>query len=245
MDVVLALPAYNEERSLGPLLSSFCAQMQASGYSSRIVIVDDGSRDATAEVIREWAGRAAVRAVRHEENEGLGTTIRDALRHAVAVAGEDDVIVTMDADNTHDPAQIPMMIERLRAGSEVVIASRFQPGAQVFGVNPYRNALSGGARMLFRFACPVPGVRDYTCGFRAYGARALARAMEHYGDSLVSERSFACMAEILLKLARFGLRIAEVPIVLRYDRRESPSKMKAWPTIAGTLRLAARTRFSS
>jgi dolichol-phosphate mannosyltransferase len=87
-------------------------------------------------------------------------------------------------------------------------------------------------------------VRDYTSGFRAYRAGILAKAFERYGDELVTERSFASMAEILLKLARAGARMSEVPMVLRYDRKGGASKMNVPRTVLKTLALMARLRFS-
>lgn len=88
----------------------------------------------------------------------------------------------------------------------------------------------------------MPSARDYTCGYRAYRAGVLRRAMSAFGDGLIEERGFVCMAELLIKLARLGARVAEVPLVLRYDLKRSRGKARIIPTIARYLLLVARSR---
>jgi len=245
MKIFFALPAYNEELGLPKLLGAFLQEMDRAGYSMQVVIVDDGSKDRTRDVVNEWSAKLPIVLVLHQQNRGLGETIRDALRRAAELAQPDDIIVTMDADNTHDPALIPDMVRLIQAGKDIVIASRYRQGSSVVGLSPHRQALSYGARILFQAVFPISGVRDYTCGFRAYRAAVLQRAFAHHGDALVTERSFACMAEILLRLSKMGLQFAEVPMVLRYDQKEGASKMKVASTVLRTLRLMARMRFSS
>ena len=179
----------------------------------------------------------------HLSNRGLGETIRDALRLASEVASDDDLIVTMDADNTHPPELIPEMIRHIKQGADVVIASRYRPGARVVGLSRFRRSMSLGARLLFGTVFPIEGVRDYTCGFRMYRPSVLRRAFETYGDRLVSERGFACMAEILLKVSRLRVRCSEVPLVLGYNRKKSVSMMRVGRTVMTTLGLMTRLRF--
>ena len=112
------------------------------------------------------------------------------------------------------------MVSRLRdEGYDIVIASRYRAGARVVGLSPIRLLTSYGARVLFQLVLPIRGVRDYTCGFRAYRADVVQRAFQSWGDDFIGERSFACMAEILLKIREMRVRICEVPMVLRYDQK--------------------------
>ncbi len=245
MTVILALPAYNEERGLPLVLGAFLKQMAAAGLSGRAVVVDDGSRDGTPRAIREAAAEFDVRSLTHEVNRGLGETIRDALRLAAATADPDDIVVSMDSDNTHSPELIPAMVARIGEGYDVVIASRYRGGSAVVGLAPFRHVMSWGARAMFQLVFPIRGVRDYTCGFRAYRAAVLQRAFAHYGDALVTERSFASMAEILVRIARLGVRFSEVPMVLRYDLKGGASKMNVGRTVARTLGLMLRLRFKT
>lgn len=243
MTVLLTLPAYNEQHGLPKLLESFCRTMTGAGLSHRLVICDDGSRDATRQVIESWSHLLPVDLAVHNVNRGLGETIRDALRLAIQVAGDDDVIVTMDADNTHPPELISDMLRHIEQGSGVVIASRYRPGARVVGLSPFRHVLSWGARTVGQVVFPIRGVRDYTCGFRMYRASVLRQAFDTYGNQFVTERGFTCMAEILIKISKLNVRMSEVPLVLRYDQKEGASKMRVWRTTVSTLKLMIRLRF--
>lgn len=243
MKIFFALPAYNEEEGLPKLLEAFRAQMEASEYAYQVVIVDDGSTDRTLDVVREWSARIPIDLVKHEKNAGLGETIQDALYRAAELAGPDDIVVTMDADNTHPPEIIPGMVQAIGEGADVVIASRYRPGARVVGLSPLRKFMSQGARVLFQIVFPIPGVRDYTCGFRAYRASVLKAAFAKYGRRLAEEKGFASMAEILLKVSKLeGITFREVPMVLRYDLKGGASKMRVGSTVMKTLRMMKRLR---
>jgi dolichol-phosphate mannosyltransferase len=244
MQVVLALPAYNEERALPLVLAAFQREVLSAGWAASIVVVDDGSTDGTCRVAQEWSSRLPVTVVRHAANRGLGETIADALRAAAATTAPDDVIVSMDADNTHSPQLIPAMVRRIAEGSDVVIASRYRRGSKTVGVSAFRQLMSYGARFLLQVLLPMPGVRDFTCGFRAYRAGLVQQAFERYHGRLITERSFACMLEILLKLREMGARMCEVPMVLRYDLKAGASKMRVRQTVLTTVRLALRHRIS-
>ena len=235
MKVILALPAYNEEMGLAAILPEFGGQMDAHRLEHAAVVVDDGSTDRTVMVVRD---RATI--IQHEVNQGLGRTIEAALRHACDLSRPGDVIVTMDADNTHPVSLIPRMLARIEDGYDVVIASRYRPGARVVGLSCVRHLMSYGARFLYQVLCPITGVRDYTCGFRAYRADVLKRAFSN--GPVVTERGFASMAEILLRLRKLGSRISEVPVVLRYDQKDGASKNRLGATVLATLRVAWRNR---
>lgn len=245
MKVLLALAAYNEELGLPQVLERFRQAAVSGGYSAGVVVVDDGSRDGTARVIQEWSAVLPIELIRHPVNRGLGETIQDALHLAARLAEPEDVIVTMDADNSHSPELIGEMLRRIDEGHDVVIASRYRRGAGVVGLAWLRHLMSYGARCLFQVLFPTAGVRDYTSGFRAYRARTVQEAFQAYDGQLVTERGFASMAEILLKLRRLGARMCEVPMVLRYDQKGGSSKMKVLATIVATLRLMARNRVAA
>ena len=242
--VIVVLPAYNEEQGVGLLLPRLATVMRDGGLAHEIVVVDDGSTDATARIVDEHRASLPIRLERHPVNRGLGETIRDGLKAALERAADDDVIVVMDADNTHPPDLIVAMVESLRGGADVVIASRYRPGAGVHGVPVHRRMLSVGARLAFRLFFPIPGVRDYTCGYRGYRASLLRRAFQRHGDAFVDQRGFQCMADILLKLRGLDPVFREIPLVLRYDLKPGASKMKVARTIGQSLALLARRRLS-
>lgn len=240
--LTIVLPIFNEESNLGALLERIHRSLTKEAIPYRIIAVDDGSTDGTAGVIEEFRSQASLIAVRHTVNQGLGAAIRTGLMEAVRLTSMDDVIVTMDADESHTPTLIARMLEAIDGGFDVVIASRFQPGSSVHGVPAHRRFLSVAASGLFRILFPTPGVRDFTCGYRAYRASALQRAAKQYGDSLFEFEGFQCMVDLLLKLRGIGARFVEVPFVLRYDLKKGQSKMRVLRTATRTLQLAIRRR---
>jgi dolichol-phosphate mannosyltransferase len=128
-------------------------------------------------------------------------------------------------------------------GNDVVIASRYQPGARMVGIPWYRQLLSKGLSALFQVVYPIPGARDYSCGYRAYRPAVLRAAFARWGEQFVSERGFACMVDILMKLHMIGAIVTEAPMVLRYDRKPGATKMPVRKTIAQTFGLLIRRRF--
>jgi dolichol-phosphate mannosyltransferase len=241
-DIHIVLPAYNEASNLGAVLKALDQTSRDAGISLRAIVVNDGSTDATGQVVRDLRVCLPITLIEHSRNLGLGNAIRTGLFAAVDHARDGDVIVTMDADDTHTPAAIARMIGRLDSGADVIIASRYRPGSAVIGVPAFRRFLSYAASIVFRIFFPIPGVRDFTCGYRAYRAATLRAAIAHYRQEFITQEGFQCMVDILLKLRLMRLRFAEVPLVLRYDRKGGKSKMNILRTAWGTLVLLARRR---
>ena len=221
----IGLPAYNEEATIPALFPRFKEALADTGATYRIVLYNDGCTDRTVERALEWTKELNVEVIGKPVNMGLGEGLRCLIAHAAEHGAADDVLFIMDCDDTHHPRQFAGMLAALDRGFDVVIASRYRRGARIAGVAPHRQMLSLGAATLFKLLHWCPGVRDYTCGFRAYRVALLQRARTHYGARLIEERGFACMVELLLKLNHLGAKMCEVPLDLRYDLKQSASKM--------------------
>lgn len=243
--VYYAIPAYNEELNIGPLVTAISVAMEEAGLAYRVLIVDDGSTDTTAAKIERLSKSYPIVYLKNERNMGLGVTLRRALKEAAEQASFGDTIVTMDGDATHDPAYVPSMVRRLENGADVVIASRFADGGEAKGVAAYRKILSLGAGVLLKIFFPMKGVRDYTSGFRAYKAEVLKAAFDKLGDRFVTESGFSVSPEVILKLHRLGAKIEEEPFVLRYDLKGGDSKIKVLRTIRQYLTMIARLRLKA
>lgn len=233
MRTYLLLPAYNEELALHDLLPKALGVLNAE----QIILVDDGSTDRTADVARAFG----VTLLQHERNQGLAGAIRTLFRAAAQLTGPEDVIVTMDSDNTMNPAQIPEMLRAVQVGADIVIASRFVGGGSERGVPPLRRLYSRGTRLLFQTQFPIPGVRDYTCGYRAYRAGLLHAYIRDY-PRLFESRGFTAQTEMLFNLSRYRPVVQEIPLELRYDLKGGGSKMNVTRTIREYLELGFRTR---
>jgi len=211
------------------------------------VFVDDGSTDGTGAEARraqaETGGALVLDVLTHATNMGLGAGLRTGIDWIVARAADADVLVTMDADHTHPPAKIAELVALVRGGADVAIASRYRSGAIVDGVPAHRRVLSDVARLVFQVLYPIPGVRDYTCCFRAYRVPLLRRARAVYGDQLCTQRGFEAVVDLLLRLGPLGIRVAETGFELRYAERARVSKMKVLRTVRSSLGLLARRRW--
>lgn len=243
--IYIVLPAYNEGAIIGKLVVDIADTMDEFGFIYKIVIVDDGSTDNTRSIIEASDEKDNILYFVHEKNQGLGATIRDGLLHASKITDDRDIIVTMDADATHLPGSILQMVRMIYEGYDVVIASRYKPGARVIGLSWFRKLLSFGASLIVQIVFPISGVKDYTCGYRAYRADVIKRAFTVYGDKFVSESGFQCMVDILLKLRAENAIIGEIPFVLRYDNKIGKSKLPVCRTVIDTLKLLLRRRFSN
>lgn len=244
MKIWTVLPAYNEEKALTPLVESLVATTAVFGWMHRIVIVNDGSKDGTRDVALRLAERFDVTLLENQPNAGLGVTLNKGLQFVAQHCADDDLVVTMDGDNTHPAELIPVMAQRIEQGYDLVVASRYCPGSLVRGVPAHRQALSLGAALLSRMIVPLPGVRDYTCLFRMMRGELLRRVCREVGDPLVHERGFACSMELLLLLGRFSDRMCEVAMDLKYDRKPGASSMNVRKTIADSFGLLFRHRRS-
>ncbi|MCP5539157.1 MAG: glycosyltransferase family 2 protein [Akkermansiaceae bacterium] len=240
----LVLPAYNEAESLPSLFRRLAATDFLTRLDVTVCVVDDGSADDTAAIAEAGFPGLKVKLFKHPKNMGLGQAMQTGIAEATQLAWEDDVVIAMDADDTHDVNLIPDLVSAIQDGADIAIASRFVEGGCDKTAPPFRRLLSRGASVVFKTVFPLKNVRDFTCGYRAYRVSLLKKANRHWGERLVEESGFACMMELLLKLRHWSPVIAEVPMVLRYDRKESASKLKLFRTLGQYLKLALRDRLT-
>jgi dolichol-phosphate mannosyltransferase len=238
----ILLPAYNEEGSLRPLLEKIEPVMQQMGSNYSVVVVNDGSSDETASILSEFSGHYPIKVLNHRYNRGLGETIRDGLEYIAEIASPDDIIVRMDCDDTHDPKYIPAMVAKIENGYEVVTASRYAKGGGQVGVDWYRRTISRIANLLMKTVFPIRGVKEYTCGFRAYRVSFIQDALEIFGNRFIDLKGmgFTGTVEKMIKCRMMGARAGEIPFVLRYDKKTSPSKVVTSITTLGYLTLIAK-----
>ncbi len=236
------LPAYNEEHALEPLLTKIAAVMAEMHATYRVVVVNDGSRDATSAILEDLATHFPVDVITHRYNRGLGETARDGFEFIAERAHPEDIVVRMDCDDTHEPDYIPALVARIREGYEVVTTSRYFPGGGQIGVDWYRRTISRIANIILKTCFPIPGVKEYTCGYRAYRAAALQDAIEIFGNRFIDLKGmgFTGTVEKLIKFKLMGVRVGEVPFVLRYDQKKSTSKVVTSITTLGYFTLIAK-----
>ncbi len=233
----ILLPAYNEEKNLPQLLDRI--RKVFSRLDFEVVIVDDGSRDRTAEIAQNFKDKFPLVLLSHGANRGLGQALKTGFGYINRMADDNDVLVTMDADNSHDPSLALRLVEKLDKGYDISIASRYFPGGGQVGVKLARRIMSRGINWLFKMFYPIKGAKDYTSGFRAYRVSIVRQGFEIFGDRFIQEEGFASVAEILVKLAKRGARVSESPLILRYDLKRGKSKIRLAQVILEYIRLVA------
>ena len=235
--ILILLPAFNEEQSLPVLMPKISELFEKSGEEYKVLICDDGSRDRTLDLLNEYQKKMNIEIIIHKINRGLGETSRDLFERAAELCKPEDFIIRLDCDDTHEPEFIPILIDKLEEGFDVVIASRFEPGGGQQGVDGYRAFISRAANLFMKVFFPIKGLKEYSCGFRAYRASLIQSAIAFYGNDFIQLKGlgFTCTLEKLVKLKLIGARFGEVPFVLRYDQKISDSKMVSSITTLGYL----------
>jgi dolichol-phosphate mannosyltransferase len=213
--VWVVVATYNESENLPTLLEG----LWATGEALNVCIVDDGSPDGTGEVADEWAARWPGRvAVIHRAGKlGYASAHREGMRLALERGAA--VVVTMDADLSHEPERIPAMLAALRE-ADVVVGSRYVVGGRTENWSGFRMLLSRvGGGVVTR---ALTGLRqaDCTSGYRAYRPEMLQRA----NPWSTAAEGYGFLVELLFRCQRLGARVVEVPIVFA-DRRAGRSKL--------------------
>lgn len=233
--IYILLPAYNEEESLDDLIPGFDALMRKENQRYRIIACNDGSVDRTHEKLVEAAQTYPVTIIDHKINRGLGETVRDLFETAAEMAQDDDILVRLDCDSTHKPEYVRGLIKKLNEGYDMVIASRFVPGGGQEGLDRYRATISMLANKFMKVFFPIQGLQEYSCGYRAYRASIIKKAIRVYGNDFIQLKGlgFTCTLEKVIKLHLLGAKIGEAPFVLRYDQKKGVSKMVSSVTTLG------------
>jgi dolichol-phosphate mannosyltransferase len=213
----LVLPTYNEAENLERVVGAATRALATASPEHRLLIVDDNSPDGTGEIAdRLAAERDDVEVLHRPGKEGLGRAYLAGFQRALD--GGADLVMEMDADFSHDPADIPRLIEAA-ADAELVLGSRYIPGGGVEGWSWYRELLSRGGCVYARVLLGVP-VRDLTGGFKCFRREVL----ETLDLAEIHADGYGFQIEMTYKAIRAGFRVREVPITFR-DRVAGTSKM--------------------
>jgi dolichyl-phosphate beta-glucosyltransferase len=221
--LTVAISAYDEARRLPPSLEHILPYLEAQPYRYEVVINDDGSTDATADIVREFAGRypGRVHLLQAPANEGKGAGLRRAV-----LASRGHYVLFSDADFSTPIEEAPLLMRCLDAGADIAIGSRIQPdGSDMRASQPVYRRLFG--RLFHRLADPfiVRGIADTQSGFKAFRGDI---ARELFGASYLTSIIFDI--EVLYLAQRRGYRIDEVPV--RWTNAGG-SRMRVTPGHAG------------
>ncbi|HTY74031.1 MAG TPA: glycosyltransferase family 2 protein [Candidatus Nanoarchaeia archaeon] len=197
LSVVVGIPAFNEEKTIARVV------LEAQKYAHVVAVCDDGSSDLTGEI----AERLGAVVVRHEHNSGYGAALQSLFSRARELNA--DVLVTLDGDGQHNPAEIPQLVKPIENGvADVVLGSRFIDKNGTAEMSLYRQL---GVKVITKLANGGKnGVSDSQSGFRAYNKLAMENL------ACLSENGMSASIELLRQINKAGLSICEVPVSCKY-----------------------------
>jgi dolichyl-phosphate beta-glucosyltransferase len=212
----IVIPAYNEARRLGPTLARLGAFLQSAERGVEVLVVDDGSRDATAEVARRAADAAGLplRLVRREQNRGKGASVREGM---LAARGARRLMC--DADLSTPIEELARLEAALETGADIAIGSRDLPASRLEPPQPPARRLAAWIFRALRRRLLLADLRDTQCGFKLFTAAAAA---DLFARVTVDGWLFDC--EVLALARQRGYRIREVGVLWRNDR-----DTRVWP----------------
>jgi dolichol-phosphate mannosyltransferase len=211
----VCLPTYDERDNLEPMLR---ALGDVIGPDGRVLVIDDASPDGTGELADRLAEELPFVEVLHRhEKEGLGPAYIAGFDRALLAGAA--LVVTIDCDFSHRPADVPRLVEAVAAGADVALGSRYVPGGRTENWGLVRRAISRGGSLYARLFLSL-GVRDPTSGFKCYRHDVL----ERIGLDRISSKGYAFQVETVYRAVRAGFRVVEVPIAF-VERETGGSKM--------------------
>ncbi len=215
----LILPTYNEAENIEPIVAAALEQLALTGREHTILIVDDGSPDGTGRLADGLSERhPEVRVLHRTQKQGLGRAYLAGFEVALAEGAE--LVLEMDSDFSHDPADLPRLIAAADS-ADLVLGSRYVPGGGVENWGALRRLVSRGGSWYARTLLGVP-VRDLTGGFKVFNRRVL----EGIDLAGVHADGYGFQIELTYRAVQAGFGVTEVPIRFR-ERREGQSKMTA------------------
>lgn len=230
----LILPTYNEAENVEPIVRAARAQLRDG---DRILIVDDNSPDGTGTIADRLATEVDGVSVLHRPGkQGLGRAYLAGFQHALAQGAE--LVLEMDADFSHDPADLPRLIAAAEDGGDLVLGSRYLAGGAVTDWGLLRRLLSRGGSWYARRILRVP-IRDLTGGFKCFRRSVL----EHLDLEGVHADGYGFQIELTYRTVMAGFRVVEIPITFR-DRRVGESKMDARIALEAVWKVPALRRRS-
>jgi dolichol-phosphate mannosyltransferase len=213
---VLCLPTYNERENLESMIRALAEALDPA--RDRVLVIDDGSPDGTGEIADRLSEELGWVSVLHrEEKQGIGPAYVAGFRHALENGAE--LVLEMDCDFSHDPADVPRLIAAAEDGADLVLGSRYTAGGGTRNWGLVRRIVSRGGCLYAQVLLGL-GIRDLTGGFKCFRRRAL----EAVDLDALSAHGYAFQIETTYRVRRAGLQVVEVPIVFE-ERRAGASKM--------------------
>jgi dolichol-phosphate mannosyltransferase len=229
--LVVCIPTYDERENLEPMVRALGAVLAGHGVDGRVLVIDDASPDGTGELADRLAGEVGFLDVLHREHkEGLGPAYVAGFERVLE--GGAELVATIDCDFSHDPNDLPRLVDAARRAA-IGLGSRYVSGGATEDWGVLRRFVSRGGSTYTRAVLGIP-VRDPTSGFKVYRREVL----EAIRPARIESRGYAFQIETVYRALRAGFAVEEVPIRFA-DRTEGGSKMGPGIVLEAMLRVPA------
>jgi glycosyltransferase involved in cell wall biosynthesis len=232
--IYVCIPSYNEAPTVGLLLWKVRQVFAGFPREYQMLVLDDGSDDATAEVLERYTRVLPLTVIRHQTRRGYAASVEKLLRQAVDRTDRPkrDAAILMHADFAHGPNFIPDLVRRIESGADIVIAESKLEGEP----SRARRLVRRLAPVVLRGAVTVPGVSDVVSGFAIFRLITLRNAFRNQPSPLLTTEGWAANAELYDRAARHARRLETIDTVERRDLRQRPSRMNSWDAALSVLR---------
>jgi len=220
-EIGIILPTYREAENISNLIED----IESLNLNSLILVIDDSSPDNTAKIVQEKQNKYKniVLCIRPEKS-GLGTAITDGFKFFLTLQQQPKFVMTMDADYSHNPRDIPQLLSKMReTESAIVIGSRYIKGGKIQGWPLSRKVISRTANAIARFSLGIK-LRDCTSGFRCYSTKFLASAIDNFHS-----HTYEIQIETIRQASLRKFNMSETPILF-VNRKQGKSKL-SWNEI--------------
>ena len=218
MKLAIVIPTYNEAETIPSLISELFEKIKQLVEKLDILIIDDSSPDGTADIVRELGTKyEKITVIQRPKKMGLGAAYKEGFRYVLEKL-DSELVLQMDADHSHQPSEIPNMLEKIK-NFDFLIASRHVEGSDVVGWGIGRKATHSIAGAIARICAKIE-IKDSTSGFRMFKKKTL----EKVNFNKIRSDGFAFQIEVLHQLKQLGMKGLEVPTVF-VNRTEGSSKM--------------------
>jgi glycosyltransferase involved in cell wall biosynthesis len=226
--IYVCIPSHNEGPTVGLLLWKIRQVFTDFSREYQLVVADDASTDATAEILSPYARVLPLTVITHRERQGYAATVEELLRFALERSDRPkrDCAILMHADFAHDAASLPGLVKRIESGADVVVAQ----GSLIGEPSRTRRMIRQWAPLLLRGRVRVPGVSDVVSGFAAFRLITLRNAFGEQAGRTLRAEGWAANAELLARTAAHARRVEGMTSVERHDLRPRASRIDAWET---------------
>jgi len=228
----IILCAFNEAQNFKKLLTDLTLQLHILQRDFEIIFCLDGTTDNSMQIINEFSVNSKITILPIENTRGLGRAFKKVFLHLIKTCDDNDLVISLDADNTHNPKQIPDLITHFEKNSlDFLVASRFYEKSIIHSFPIHRRFISKTTSIILQTLFKVKNIHnknilDYTSGYRLYKAKTLKKIYQNYQNNFIIEPEFTYTCELLIKIARNKFRLDEIPILYDYDKKIGKSKLK-------------------